>query len=188
MVRTVPISVVVPTYHRGEAVLSVIRSLQQCDPTPVEVLVHIDKSDGNLETQISNKFPEIRILTSQARLGPGGGRHRCLMEASAPYAVSFDDDSYPVDPDFFYQVEKLFLEYPGAALFGASIWHRNEKEKPRTERLRRMPSYTGCGFAIRLEAYRQIRGFLPRAVAYGMEETDLSLQLFEVRLANISGR
>jgi GT2 family glycosyltransferase len=33
-------------------------------------------------------------------------------------------------------------------------------------------------FAIRVEAYGKIRGYLPRPVAYGIEETDISLQLF----------
>jgi hypothetical protein len=29
------------------------------------------------------------------------GRHRCLLACKPPFAVSFDDDSYPVDSDFF---------------------------------------------------------------------------------------
>jgi hypothetical protein len=40
------------------------------------------------------------------------------------------------------------------------------------------PSYVGCGYAIRLSAYRRVRGFIPRPVAYGMEEIDLSMQFF----------
>jgi GT2 family glycosyltransferase len=112
------------------------------------------------------------------QLGPGGGRHRCLLACRTPYAVSFDDDSYPVDADFFGRVEKLFLAYPNAAIFGASIWHRHEAARPRVEGLNLSASYTACGFAIRLAAYHNVRGLLPRPVAYGMEESDLSLQLF----------
>src|SRR5262249_14764769 len=47
-----------------------------------------------------------------------------------------------------------------------------------TESVVRVPNYIGCGYAIRLAAYRQVRGYLPRPIAYGMEENDLSLQLF----------
>jgi hypothetical protein len=96
-----------------------------------------------------------------------------------PYAASFDDDSYPVDSDFFSSVERLLSEHPQVAIFGASIWGRHEPEKVRTESLIPSPSYLGCGYAIRLASYRHVRGHLPRPVAYGMEENDLSLQLFE---------
>jgi hypothetical protein len=92
--------------------------------------------------------------------------------------VSFDDDSYPVDSDFFASVERLFSELPHAAVLGASIWHRHEPEKARTRSLVEFPNFVGCGYAVRLAAYRQVRGYIPRPVAYGMEELDLSLQLF----------
>ena len=92
--------------------------------------------------------------------------------------MSFDDDSYPVDSDFFASVQRLFLEHPEVAIFGASIWHRHEPEKRRSKDLVHIPSYIGCGYAIRLSAYQQVRGYLPRPIAYGMEESDLSLQLF----------
>src|SRR5262249_20271382 len=105
-------------------------------------------------------------------------RHRCLLACKSPYAVSFDDDSYPVDTDFFRCVEQLFLQYPRAAIFCANIWQRHEAEKPRIDKVVITPSYVGCGHSIRLAAYCQVRGYLPRPVAYAMEECDLSLQLF----------
>jgi hypothetical protein len=120
----------------------------------------------------------VAVLTSSARRGPGGGRHRCLLACKTPFAVSFDDYSYPVDADYFATVERLFLEYPRAALLEANIWHRNEPELPRATSLTPIPSYMGCGYAIRLDVYRQMRGYLDRQVAYGIEELDLSLQLF----------
>jgi GT2 family glycosyltransferase len=172
-----PVAVVIPTYNRG-SVLSVLEKIQACEPQPAEILVHVDVSDGSVEREINRRFPNVAILTSRIRLGPGGGRHRCLLDCSTPYAVSFDDDSYPVDSDFFASVERLFSELPHAAVLGASIWHRDEPEKARTKSLVQFPSYVGCGHAIRLAAYRQVRGYIPRPVAYGMEELDLSLQLF----------
>src|SRR5262249_10936470 len=124
------------------------------------------------------RFPNVVVLTSSTRLGPGGGRHRCLLACTTPYAVSFDDDSYPVDSDFFASVQQLFLDHLETAIFGANIWHRHEPEKRRSKDLVHIPSYVACGYAIRLSAYQQVRGHLPRPIAYGMEESDLSLQLF----------
>lgn len=175
---TVPIALVIPTYNRGSAVLGVLEKVYQCDPIPAEVWIHIDRADGTLEDELRERFKNVEILTSATRLGPGGGRHRCLLACRMPYAVSFDDNSYPVDRDFFGRLEPLFARRPRAAIFGASVWQRNEPEKIRDAGVALVPSYIGCGYAIRVAAYKQVRGTLPRPVPYGMEETDLSLQLF----------
>ncbi len=180
MADTVPIAVVIPTYNRGAAIACVLEKMRECDPRPAEIWVHVDLGDGTLERELRRRFPEVRVLTSPTQQGPGGGRHQCLLACTTPYAVSFDDDSYPVDPDFFATVQRLFVEHPEAAIFGANIWHRHEPEIARIKNLVRVPSYIGCGHAVRLAAYRCVRGYLPRDRAYGMEESDLSLQLFAV--------
>ena len=45
----VPIAVLIPTYNRGAAVLSVLEKIQACDPQPSEIWVHVDQADGMLE-------------------------------------------------------------------------------------------------------------------------------------------
>jgi GT2 family glycosyltransferase len=173
-----PVAVVIPTYNRGSAVVSVLEKVLACDPQPAEIWVHIDQNDGVLERHLMERFPGVHILTSAGRLGPGGGRHRCLLACGAPYAVSLDDDSWPVDADFFAAIEPLFSSYPSAAIFGASIWHRAEAEVRRSRAVRRVASYVGCGHAMRVAAYRDIRGYLARPMAYAIEESDVGLQLF----------
>jgi GT2 family glycosyltransferase len=172
------VGVAIPTYNRGIAVLSTLARVCSCDPMPAEIWVHVDAEEGSLEARLKAEFPSVNILTSPARLGPGGARHRCLLTCKSPYVVSFDDDSYPVDGDFFGKVVELFSRLPRAAVVGATIWDRHQNILPRTEKLILVPSYTGCGYAIRLSAYREIRGYLPRPIAYGMEETDVALQFF----------
>jgi GT2 family glycosyltransferase len=173
-----PVTIIIPTFNRGTAVISIIERLQLCDPRPEAILVHIDSNDGRLESELNRRFPDVIVLTSSIRRGPGGGRHRCLLACKTPYAVSLDDDSYPVDPDFFSVVERLFRERPEVALLEANVWHRNEPIKPRTGNWRSIPTYIGCGYAIRVEVYRAMRGHLDRPVPYGMEELDVALQLF----------
>ena len=173
-----PVAVIIPTYNRGSEIISVLERVVACDPQPTEIWIHVDRSDGVLERDLIERFPGVHVLSSASRLGPGGGRHRCLSLCGTPYAVSLDDDSWPADRDFFAAIEPLFVEYPRAAIFGASIWHRSEAAKIRNKLVRRGASYVGCGHAIRVAAYRDVRGYLARPAAYGMEESDVGLQLF----------
>jgi GT2 family glycosyltransferase len=178
MARTVGVAVIIPTYQRGDKICSVLEQIFRCDPLPSEVWVHADRSDGRIEAELSNRFPDVRVIGSTEHVGPGGGRRRCLLQCSTPFVVSFDDDSYAVDRDFFERVVTLFNSHPDAAILGATIWLRGEVEVERRETLHERLTYAGCGHAMRLSAYRDIKGYIPRPIAYGVEENDVSLQLF----------
>jgi GT2 family glycosyltransferase len=175
--ETVPVSVIIPTFGRGAAILKVLERVSLCRPLPATIVVHVDAADSAI-AEVKERFPSVVLLTSNTRLGPGGGRHRALMVCETPFAVSFDDDSFPIDENFFSEVVRLFTQNEDAALLAAQIWHRNEDVPELADWIFDRPSFIGCGFAIRVEAYRKIRGYLPRPVAYGIEETDVSLQLF----------
>lgn len=181
MEQNIPVAVVIPTYNRGTRVCDTLEKVYACDPRPAEIWVHVDQSDGRLETILTNRFPDVRVLSSMARVGPGGGRHRCFAACTTPIAVSFDDNSYPVDTDFFACVVALFKQHPDAAVIGATIWHRDQLEIPIATTFARALSFTGCGHALLLSAYRDVQGYVPRPIAYGLEETDLSLQLFAAK-------
>lgn len=178
MVQTASVAVVIPTYGRGTRVFTTLEMVMRCDPRPEEIWVHVDSSDGRLEADIKEYFPSVKVISSDRRVGPGGGRHRCLQLTTMPLAVSFDDDSYPYDVDFFSLAVSLFTEHPEAAVIGASIWHRRQVELTRNNSFDQKSSFTGCGHAIRLTAYNDVAGYVPRSIAYGLEETDLTLQLF----------
>ena len=51
--------------------------------------------------------------------GPGGGRNRLIREAACPLVASFDDDSWPLDADYFDVVAELFAAHPEAAVISA---------------------------------------------------------------------
>jgi GT2 family glycosyltransferase len=172
------VAVIIPTYNRGMRIFETLRRINSCDPPPDEIWLHIDAADGKLEAELQREFPAIHILTSEKRLGPGGGRHRCLLACSANYAVSFDDDSYPVDADFFKVVSSVLQKNPRIAVVEAQIWQRDEPEIARSCQLGKTTSFTGCGHAMRVAAYRALPGYLSSPVPYNIEETDLSLQLF----------
>lgn len=177
MSRTAPITVGIPTYQRGQRVLQVLERLRACDPAPAEILVFLDAGDAELEGRIRAAHPQVGVMSSSERVGPGGGRHRMLMAAGEPYFVTLDDDSWPVDADFFAVVRARFDSSPEVAVLAAVVHHQNEDAPARTDTTCVVADYTGCGHAMRVSAYRETAGYLDRPNAYGLEERDVALQL-----------
>jgi GT2 family glycosyltransferase len=176
-IRRAAVSVGIPTWARGNRVLETIRRIEACDPQPAEIIVHVDQSNGELEKELRATCPNVRLISSPRRVGPGGGRHRCLQAATQPIFASFDDDSWPVDRDYFAEVERLFAALPDAVLLTAQVFHQGESCPERRDGRQRVRDYIGCGYAVRVDAYRRTTGHLDRACPYLFEEVDVALQL-----------
>ncbi|HKR21506.1 MAG TPA: glycosyltransferase, partial [Pyrinomonadaceae bacterium] len=101
------ISAIVTAYERIEQTLNTIRILESCDPKPDEILVHVDGNRTDFQSVIGNSFPNVRVIMSRERVGPGGGRNKLVDAATCDLVASFDDDSYPIDSDYFARVARL---------------------------------------------------------------------------------
>lgn len=174
-----PVSVVIPTYLRTGRLLETLRSVAGCSPPPAEVIVHVEHGDETSAAAIAATFPTVRILTSPQTLGPGGARNRLLREAAYPIVVSLDDDSYPIDADFFTAACRAIAAHPRAGVVAMQIIHDDEDMLGRGPGDRLVGDFVGCGCAYRREAFLETRGYLPLRFAYGMEEADLALQLLD---------
>lgn len=174
------VSALVTAYLRTEATLDTLERLSRLSPAPDEILVHVDGGRTEVAQAIAERFPAVLLTVSAERVGPGGGRNKLLAQCQAPFAVSFDDDSYPLDADFCERVVKLFEDYPQAAILAADVFHKDEKVTdlpgfpPRW-----VDSFPGGGCAYRRSMFSSTTGYVPLPVAYGMEEVDLSLRLID---------
>ena len=83
--------------------------------------------------------------------------------------MSLDDDSYPVDADFFQVVMSILQTHPQIAVLEAQIWQRNDVEIARSAQLSKTLGFTGCGHAVRVAAYRALPGYLPVPVCKRFE-------------------
>ena len=171
------VTVGIPTFARGTRVFGVLERLAQCDPAPAETIVHVDASDGVLERELAKRFPSVKRLSSAIRIGPGGGRDRCIRAATQPYFASFDDDSWPLDSDYFAEVVRNFEMDSRVGLLSAINIHPWEPYVPKCEHIETVVEFAGCGFALRCAAYTGISGYIDRPWAYNAEEVDLALQL-----------
>ena len=174
------VAALVTAYLRPEATLTTLRKLSQLAPPPDEILVHVDGNQLEIAKEIAKQFPQVRVTVSEGQVGPGGARNILLAQCRAPYAVSLDDDSYPVDADFCDRVVRQFEEYPQAAILAADVFHKGEKiAEPTTLTPQWVDSFAGGGCAYRISMLFSSMRYVPLPIAYGMEEVDLALRLID---------
>ena len=149
-----------------------------CLPTaPDEILVHVDGDQTQCEAAIRRAFPEIKVLHSKESVGPGGGRNKLVAEAKHEFVASFDDDSFPIDVDYFARGVTLFERVPWLRFFPLRFITEATSLLPDSRTAMWMSDFVGCGCVYRRTAFLATSGYVPLAVAYGMEEVDLALRL-----------
>lgn len=171
------ISAIVTAYERIDQTLNTLRIIESCDPRPAEVLVHVDANRTDCEMAIRHAFPHVRVLVSSERVGPGGGRNKLVEAAAHELIASFDDDSYPIDADYFARVVQLFRQFPAASIVGAALYHIGETVSLDKREAQWTADYVGGACVFRRQSFLDAGGYVPLPVAYGMEEVDLALRL-----------
>lgn len=174
---TAAVTAIVTAFQRVERIIKTIRILQACDPAPGEILVHVDGGRRDTAAAISRAFPALEVIVSDGRVGPGGGRNRLVAAAAHDIVASFDDDSYPIDRDYFARVRRAFEEFPEAWVVTSKVFHLNEALEPDTNDAAWVADFSGGGCAYRRERYLHTGGYVPLPTAYGMEEVDFGLRL-----------
>ena len=171
------ISAIITAYDRIEQTLATLRVIQNCVPPPDEILVHVDANQVACENAVRDAFPSVRILRSDEQVGPGGGRNKLVGAAQCEFVASFDDDSYPIDSDYFDRAVKLFQQFPDASVICAAVCHLGESIALDTRSAQWTADFLGAACIYRRQAFIDAGGYVPLPVAYGMEEVDLALRL-----------
>ena len=175
--RVTAVAAIVTAYDRLERTLETLRTIEGCVPPPAEVLVHVDGNRVTCADAIRLAHPAARVLLSTTSVGPGGGRNAMIAAATSPLVASFDDDSHPIDSDYFSRVAELFARVPEVSVVGAHVFHHHETVLPDSQTAAWVADFSGGACAYRREHFLATGGYVPLATAYGMEEVDLALRL-----------
>jgi GT2 family glycosyltransferase len=175
--ETVPITAIVTAHTRIAQTLRTLKSIRSCDPTPDEIIVHIDQNQRECADAISRSYPAVKTLVSNDHIGPGGGRNTLIQAASNDVVASFDDDSYPIDAAYFARGLELFQRFPEASIICASLYHPGENLETDIPTAEWCADFTGGACIYSRKAFLATGGYVPLAIAYGMEESDLALRL-----------
>ena len=171
------ITAIVTAYRRRDQALATLQAIERCVPRPAEILVHVDGHETACADAIREAHPAVRVLLSESHVGPGGGRNRLIDAAAHPLVASFDDDSYPIDTDYFARVAEVFARVPAASVVGAHVYHQHQSIAPDAKTAEWVADFSGGACAYRREHFLATGGYVPLATAYGMEEVDLALRL-----------
>lgn len=174
-----PVSVAIPAYWRPAKLISTIERIWNCDPKPHEILIHVDAGRAEIHQALDSLPAEIPVtrFSSETRIGPGGGRDQLIRNASCPYVASFDDDSYPLQTDYFARLEAAFEAHPDAAVISADYYGRDYHIPETSDKSRPVHQFFGFCSSYHRDRFRQLRGFAPVPDAYGCEEADLAMQV-----------
>lgn len=173
------VTAIVTAWRRAGQTIATIEKLRACHPAPDEILVHVDGDETATTAAIKTAFPDIPVIESAASIGPGGGRNKLVAAARNTIVAAFDDDSYPADADYFARAAFLFGRFPETVVIGAAIFHRHEPEPQPLRAAGPAASFVGCGTVYQRDAYLEAGGYVPLALAYGMEEEDLALRFMD---------
>ena len=171
------ISAIVTAYERIEQTLATLRIIQSCTPAPDEILVHVDANRRDCEHAIGKAFPSVRVFRSDEQVGPGGGRNKLVDAAQFEFVASFDDDSYPIDSDYFARAARLFEQFPDAAVICAALYHAGEAISLDEKSAQWTADFSGGACIYRRQAFLDAGSYVPLPVAYGMEEVDLAIRM-----------
>jgi len=171
------ISAIVTAFERIDQTLATLRVIQSCIPAPDEILVHVDANQVACENAIRGAFPNVCVLRSEEQVGPGGGRNKLVEAARFELVASFDDDSYPIDSDYFARALRVFEKFPEASLICAALYHAGESIGLDAQSAQWSADFSGGACIFRRKAFLDAGGYVPLPVAYGMEEVDLAIRL-----------
>lgn len=172
-VGSVPVSVIIPACDRVKVLMNTLDRIEHCTPQPAAILVHVDGGSSEMLEALQKRSGKLKVLCSTERLGAGGSRNVLIKAAAQEWIACFDDDSYPLDDDFFLRVFESTKRHPDVAIISGSTL---EEDWGRASPVG-ISVYTGPACVFNKSWFLRTQGFVPLPFAQAMEEVDLSLQL-----------
>ena len=160
--------------------------LADLQPAPNEVLICADGCRDDTAEMVRSRFPQFQLLNNPRPRGSVFSRDRMLRMAIGEVVVSFDDDSYPLRPDFLRTLAQVIEDHPEAAVV-AFPEVQTEAAYAFSDRTgaavgRYVAAYANCGAAMRRAFYLKRPGF-PHFFSHMYEEPDYALQCYSAGAA-----
>ena len=171
------VAALVTAFRRPMQTMETISKILSCEPPPTELLVHVDGGNEELAKQVRDRFPTARVFVTPGNIGPGASRNVLLREARCDLCASFDDESYPVNANYFARIVAAFAEFKGAWIVAGVLRDRRSIDLSPAPWPARVATFSGGACVYRKSLTARAGGYVPVLVGYGMEELDLSIRI-----------
>ena len=174
-------SIMITTRNRRDDLQLTLTRLQSLRPYPAEVMVCADGCTDDTVAMVTEQHPSITLIRNEQGQGSVASRDRMLRQLQGDWVLSIDDDSYPLDDDFFARAESLIQAHPEVAVFTFPEQRDGEvytsAQKSPTAPSHYAAAYPNCAALMDRSFYLQQPGF-PPSFFHMYEETDYSLQCY----------
>ena len=108
------ISVLIPSYNKGNMILKSIRSIQNQSLKNIEILILDDASTDNSSSIFKNLLetdPRVRVITHEKNMGAWRSRLDAFLYSKAPYVIHFDSGDFYTDNLVLEDAYNLITKY-----------------------------------------------------------------------------
>jgi GT2 family glycosyltransferase len=171
----------ITTRNRREELRITLSRLLELQPQPDEILICADGCTDGTGDMIRREFPTCTLIENESPRGSVFSRDRLLRLSGADLVASFDDDSYPLDHDFFSRARHLFEKRSEVAVLSFPEI-RDDGSFANSSKTTSSPShlvsaYANCAAVMRRDVYLRSDGF-PVFFGHMYEEPDFALQCY----------
>lgn len=168
----------ISTYNRADILPKAIASALSQNYPGVSVAVVNDASTDSTN-EIAGRFPAVSWTSWTSNRGYVEARNLMMLESTASYYVSLDDDAWFIDCDEISLAVELMEAQKDVAAVAFDILSPDRPTPTRRTQAKPVAMFIGCGHVLRLEPVRRLNGYAIFPGAYGAEEKDLCLRLID---------
>jgi len=171
-------AVTIATRNRRHDLEKTLAILARLDPQPDEVLITADACTDDTVEWVRAHYPQHRLTVNAQARGSVGSRNDMFRNAASDIVLILDDDSHPIETDFFAHLPVLFEQRPRVAIIN---FPQRTDECPATLETKDFgPShfagtYVNCATAVRRSVFVGLGGY-PDFFFNAYDEPDLCLR------------
>lgn len=170
------VSVVITTRNRREDLCRALESVLR-QTFPSEIVVMDDASEDGTAACIRGRYPHVRVIRSEARLGLVVQRNRAAAAARGMIVFSLDDDAVFVEPDTVARVVPLFAHPRVGAVAMPIVNVVDGRRNPLWNPVLPEPGfwiapvYQGGAHAVRRDLFLKLGGYEEALFQWGEEDS-----------------